>query len=305
MVGCQNGSFAFIFKLLKHRDINVYIIDKAGHTAFHYLFLNLEPSTNPTRDHRQYRMRGVIDMFGEPLLNNHNSIIKVLQLFYHKYPEAIRFHDNEGRNVIHSFSKEIRWPNDYLDFIFNWVRDLVNEKDINGCTPLHYAINRFNDFCFYKLINMTIIDVNIKDNVGQTALHYYCKRPTPDRIELLIGHPTTKTYSTDDHGNTALHTLFVEMTEYGHGYDALIFNLHSYELIATKIIEANKFVTLIKNNEGKTALEEAHKKRNQFLNIELETLKNDVDKCISILEKNANDIRMIMFTYFNSKYVVE
>jgi ankyrin repeat protein len=152
---------------------------------------------------------------------------------------------------------------------------------------------------------MNIIDINIQDNFGKTALHYYCKRPRPDQIELLIGNPTTKTYSTDDHGNTALHTLFIEMTDKGHGWDRLGYDLFSYEMIVTKIIEANKFVTLIKNNEGETALEEAHKKRTQFLNIELETLKNDVDKCISVLEKNANDIRMIMFTYFISKYVVE
>jgi ankyrin repeat protein len=303
IIGCENGSYDFIFKLLKQRDINVYIIDKAGNTAFHYLFLSLEKHRGETQIYIHGSMPGTVYCYGAPLFENHNSIIKILQLLNHKFPEAIRYCDEDGQNILHSFARRLWSTNEYIDIVFNLVKDRLNDRDKNGCTPMHFACKYFIKFRFQKFINMTCIDVNIQDKFGKTALHYYCERPYSSRMsEQIIGHPTTRTFTSDIYGNTALHTLFIGIIGKGHRYED---EPHLYEKLVTKYLEADKFIVFRKNCNGNTALDEAVFKLGHLIELQLEIISNDVRKCIDVMEKCANEVRIIMFNYFQQKFILK
>ena len=65
--------------------------------------------------------------------------------------------------------------------------DLVNSKDNNSATPLHYAAAMgYRDVAELLLANKA--DVNAKDNKGNTPLHVAVDNGYKDVAELLLQH---------------------------------------------------------------------------------------------------------------------
>ncbi|KAM7200610.1 hypothetical protein V8F33_003815 [Rhypophila sp. PSN 637] len=53
-----------------------------------------------------------------------------------------------------------------------WERLVVNRKDVNGQTPLHYAVKNNQKGAVVALMESSGIDLNAQDSRGRTALHY-------------------------------------------------------------------------------------------------------------------------------------
>jgi hypothetical protein len=96
--------------------------------------------------------------------------------------------------------------------------------------------------------------------------------------------------------------LFIGIIGKGHRYED---EPHLYEKLVTKYLEADKFIVFRKNCNGNTALDEAVFKLGHLIELQLEIISNDVRKCIDVMEKCANEVRIIMFNYFQNKFILK
>ena len=76
----------------------------------------------------------------------------------------------------------------------NIIKQHINEKDSDGKTALHYAIERYiankEDYVYTFILACANIDVNIQDNDGKTVLHTYLtgindEKDLSNKLELL------------------------------------------------------------------------------------------------------------------------
>lgn len=82
---------------------------------------------------------------------------------------------------------------------------MINEKDPNGNTPLHIAIERGSLECVRFLLEKKA-DITIKNKEHNAALHYCIICSKPDILELIISKtPNIDLHIAGDNGATPLH----------------------------------------------------------------------------------------------------
>jgi ankyrin repeat protein len=69
------------------------------------------------------------------------------------------------------------------------TNNILNNKRINGDTPLLISYKLENYRCFKFLLEHPLIDVNVKDRQGYALLHLACRDRKFEIIELLLNHP--------------------------------------------------------------------------------------------------------------------
>ena len=157
-----------------------------------------------------------------------------LKLKMRKKSEVERFYSavkNEDINIVKSISKK--------------MPDLVNAKDEQGATPLHYAAKYVKKQMIELLISRDA-DVNAKDITGETPLHYVICTTLKNKkevVKFLISKgadPNTK----DHRGQTIL------MSAIKYGSDDLV------KMLLAEGVDVNE-----KNHAGETALSLAENKR--------------------------------------------
>ena len=87
----------------------------------------------------------------------------------------MKIHKNEGKSLLllHRASA-FGWP-ETLEILLSSRHYNVDERDINGCTPLHVATAMSNS-CAVLLLLKAGANVNMANNSGVTALHMVCSR---------------------------------------------------------------------------------------------------------------------------------
>ena len=78
---------------------------------------------------------------------------------------------------------------------------ILNDKDIEGYTPLHYSTENNNDLITELLIDYEC-DVNIKNNNFQTPLHLACEYGNYEIVKLLLDCDNIIINKKDIYGNT-------------------------------------------------------------------------------------------------------
>ncbi|XP_071487930.1 LOW QUALITY PROTEIN: transient receptor potential cation channel subfamily A member 1-like [Diadema antillarum] len=116
--------------------------------------------------------------------------------------------DGEKRNLLHIVIlhggniRDLRVNGD-LKHAF---ADLLNERDLHGCTPMHYATQRGNIKCVENLIDLGAT-VNLKDKQKQSPLHFAAKYGRLNSCKRLLDSKIGPNIinDTDGEGMTALH----------------------------------------------------------------------------------------------------
>lgn len=91
--------------------------------------------------------------------------------------------DDQGITPIHLIASH---PQDDDFYVENLIDEfVVNVKDKDGKTPLHYSIISSNDAIFEMLIDIGA-DINAKDNDGKTPLHYAAEIGLIDMVKDLL-----------------------------------------------------------------------------------------------------------------------
>ncbi|KZT58066.1 ankyrin [Calocera cornea HHB12733] len=81
---------------------------------------------------------------------------------------------------------------------------LLNSKDVDGRTPLHWASTKHKDVVEQLLSHNPPADVNVKDTQGWTPLMIAASAGQDDIVELLIG-AGADVKAVNEKGITALH----------------------------------------------------------------------------------------------------
>lgn len=128
------------------------------------------------------------------LLSNketHSDLIALQQIFsaYSNDKEIMMERDSLGNNIIHTL---VQLNNNFLfDLIINLIPDKVllqqiNEKNLNGDTPLHLAIRNDNEgIFFYKLLKLNA-DIEIKNAENLNSLQLAISRQNTDAIIIMF-----------------------------------------------------------------------------------------------------------------------
>ena len=119
-------------------------------------------------------------------------------------------HEIDYSSIIHKFPPdaagvkiliENRQHNDVIDLVRE--NELVNEKDQNNKTPLHYCIQYGNIELYKELINFSP-DLTIVDGLKNSYLHYAAMYNQDEILEELLKTGVSVDLQNNDN-NTALH----------------------------------------------------------------------------------------------------
>ncbi|KAI9071049.1 hypothetical protein K1719_046987 [Acacia pycnantha] len=114
----------------------------------------------------------------------------VKELLEIEWPNAGLFLNHKGQNIVHiaAMKGEDKMTR-YLLRHPKIHRDTVNERDVNGDTPLHLAARELRLWTLYYLSRHKMINVNIVNNEGITARDVLClqSRIPRTRQEFLAG----------------------------------------------------------------------------------------------------------------------
>ncbi|KAI9100748.1 hypothetical protein K1719_024110 [Acacia pycnantha] len=116
----------------------------------------------------------------------HGQVVK--ELLEIEWPNAGLFLNHKGQNIVHiAAMKGGAKMTRYLLRHPKIHRDTVNERDVNGDTPLHLAARELRLWTLYSLSRHKMVNVNIVNNEGFTARDVVCMhRKIPmTRQELL------------------------------------------------------------------------------------------------------------------------
>jgi ankyrin repeat protein len=110
--------------------------------------------------------------------------------------------ENESTALIAAIFGGNRY-NDSADVLINELT--INEKKIDGDTPLHVAI-KLDSYFFVKRLLKKGADVNLKNDIGETPLHSACEKRLLEHVGRLFKfHPELDPNVKNANGETALH----------------------------------------------------------------------------------------------------
>ncbi|XP_052283272.1 transient receptor potential cation channel subfamily A member 1-like [Dreissena polymorpha] len=118
----------------------------------------------------------------------------------------INLKDKENRNFLHLAIKNGVPINNFGCAIIKGVKNLLNEKDDLGCTPLHYASKEGHLVAIDDLISLGAV-INAKDNEKKSPLHFAARYGRYNTCRRLLDSPMGPNIinETDGDGLSALH----------------------------------------------------------------------------------------------------
>nr|XP_007149160.1 hypothetical protein PHAVU_005G046400g [Phaseolus vulgaris]ESW21154.1 hypothetical protein PHAVU_005G046400g [Phaseolus vulgaris] len=98
--------------------------------------------------------------------------IEVLKILLENYPNPREIVDNKGRNIVHiaAIMGEFNVVRYVLQDANDEVKDMINDKDYDGNTPLHLAASHSRPKIVQALTWDTRVDLHCLNNNNQTAL---------------------------------------------------------------------------------------------------------------------------------------
>jgi ankyrin repeat protein len=182
---------------------------------------------------------------------NLNAFLKVLQILYDAYPEAI-----ESNEVTSSFGRFHPRARTFINSQLTYSRQardltLITTRDQNGQLPLHRAISENATLGSIKLlVNGNPSAVQSPDSVGALPLHLACLHyDDACVVEFLINLDLSTIPAFDAEGNTVLHyacrgakfdTIMLLLDEYG-GVSVSARNVHN-KLPIHLLLESNAVI---------------------------------------------------------------
>ncbi|XP_052283274.1 transient receptor potential cation channel subfamily A member 1-like isoform X2 [Dreissena polymorpha] len=118
----------------------------------------------------------------------------------------INLKDKENRNFLHLAVKNGAPIHNYGCAIIKGIKNLLNEKDDLGCTPLHYASKEGHLVAIDDLISLGAV-INAKDNEKKSPLHFAARYGRYNTCRRLLDSPMGSNIinETDGDGLSALH----------------------------------------------------------------------------------------------------
>jgi ankyrin repeat protein len=136
-----------------------------------------------------------------------NAYLKILQILYDAYPEAIE--SNEVTSDVGNFCEEVKaFINTQLDYARQaGDHRVMTTQDENGQLPLHNALcdNTATLGSIKLLVKGNPSAVCTVDNRLRMPLHLACQHKSPIVVEYLINLNEVTLTTADREGNTALH----------------------------------------------------------------------------------------------------
>ena len=137
-----------------------------------------------------------------------NAYLKVLQIIYDAYPEAIE--SNEVTSNIGSFCEEVQT---FINAQITYARQVrghtvrqMKTRDENGQVPLHRALcDNVTLGSIKLLVKRNPSAITCSDNIGMIPLHAACQHESASVVKYLVGLDSDTLTIVDRDGNTALH----------------------------------------------------------------------------------------------------
>lgn len=269
---CRNNQVQLVKLLLSHNLTDTNHQDGFGMTAFHHccdipnnelilLFLNNNDVDFEVED--KFNKYTAFDTYFASTSNVHvESYIPsnhgILVEFAKKYSSIFNNDKERKTNVIHLHIKE-RWDDFYaFDYLLNneYADKMINQKDLNGNTPFHYACEWTSTDHYRKLLLQPGLLLNARNDNGRTPFHFACCCLNNLLIEDLITNPNVNENVTDNQGANGLHC----MIEYFISNYAFYQRLKPHYMNSVHILlQRNPFLVTVKNNSGETPIDYAVK----------------------------------------------
>jgi ankyrin repeat protein len=315
---CKKDQYEVVQWLLTNCTVNVNHVDHYGTSAMrsccHLLsYRSLELLINePNTCISMYQ--SIFDTFyfsvSTKFISDLSSVHYLLSLLLKKISlPTVNSLNTRQYNLIHAHVCGHWLYFDAFHFLMsNGYECLINQQDLEGNTPLHYACRAMNNVHIasnhiIKLNEQPSLLHNIKNDKGRTPLHHACFNLYSWSVAYLLESPCIDVNLTDNGGENALHHII-------QGY---INNAHSTESCKTTVhflLSKNPFLVRQKNNFGETAYDYACRwskivnvrdmvpmngRLRQFLCMEYDRkFWNDL---ITILESYKHVARYYMFDY--------
>jgi ankyrin repeat protein len=276
---CIHGSSKAINKLLLYPNINIYVIDNDGNTAFYYL---------------------VRYWFSVEKKSRYKNMIATLKRFLELYPDCFHYRHSDRRSLFHDIISN-RWfmqkrMTSFMKLIN--ISTLVNEADEMGLTPLHltcqYNKEELDPLLYINFFTRKIkgVLVNQTDNEGKTALHYAIMNGFYLTYLTLRGnYPDIKLDIQDNFGNTLLHLALGSRGGSLNDDDDYKVELIEY------ILEKHLHLVMRTNNAGDTPYHIALRNKEEKIENDSPRKKRRIINQIRILEDATARLRMQMFLY--------
>ena len=235
----------------------------------------------------------------DPLLtNNEGTNILHLALQY-MYTDIIKYFIENNINInFLSINNEnllqlaIMYQNyEIINLLIDKVNNINNQENNYGLTALHQSIVLNRNNIFEKIL-LNNANINIQDYHGNSPLIYLVIEKNNNLLQLFLKYDNINYNLTNIDGNTALHIMLENVTEY------------SENIIEKLIIETD---LIIQNNNGDTCLHYLiindlllkYKKVliNKELNIFIKNSKNI--SCFDLINNNNELINIIVSSYYN------
>jgi ankyrin repeat protein len=279
-VCCAKYNFEAIRKLLSNENINVYINDNIGRSAFYYLVGGVKPNA-----HYDFQSHYPNDAT--------TSYLSTVKYFIALFPNVIRYrHRDNGFNFFHdAIFTERKFNDDLWSYLLENSSMLLNESDHNGLTPLHHGCQNFYHKHVLTIIKSPNIMINKQDREGKTALHHACIHLKTEIIDALLVHPDINVNLVDNEGNTPLHQI-VSNEKY------IFNNSNSLETL----LNPHLHLILRKNCFGESAMDIANQRLNQLRTgrqgiVGIPAKIRNWQQVIQVLEDCLATMRMEIFQY--------
>lgn len=176
---CLYGNIEAI-KLLMDYQVSLYELNEADNIP---LFLSIEPNKSTE----------FLDLFKK------NSTEE-------EWKKACTEYTNmNGHNLIHIICKS--GSAEQAKYILDQFPNVLNQKNIDNQTPLHFAIIYDNNNVFNVLLDYKNLDVTVKDVTGNTAAMYALYRNNIDVFKKIIAYDKRSINIGNKNGETPLHHL--------------------------------------------------------------------------------------------------
>jgi ankyrin repeat protein len=185
---------------------------------------------------------------------------------------------------------------DYL--MSNGYDYLINEQDVLGKTPFHYACRHRDDEIYLhcehymtKFMKIPNLLVNVKDNIGRTPLHEACRLTNIYMVRFLLsGDYNINVNLSDNDGNSALHITI-------NGWYNTMDDLPFSNILRT-LLWKNPFLIFHKNDLDENTYDYAMRLQEENDVLSEEIYADYWSDITSLLHNFMHEARIKMFKYF-------
>ena len=265
------------------------IKDKLGNTALHYAVLLNNFNI----------VKILFNNNADPLLINNKGINVIYLALQYMYNDIIKYFIENKINInFLSINNEsllqlaILYQNiEIINLLINKIDNINNQENNYGLSAIHQSIVLNNNNIFEELI-LNGSNINIQDYYGNSPLIYLIIEKNNNLLDLFIKYNNIDYNLTNIDGNTGLHILLEDITQY------------QETIISKLIIETD---LSIQNNNGDTCLHYLIINNlllqykdliiNKEVNIFIKNSKNI--SCFDLINNNQELIDIIINSYYN------